>query len=141
MNLRLVSLMGVKFDREVYEVMVPTPDGIIAIFPDHEALISLLVPGVLSVRYDKTDPDEKLEHFAVSGGVVEIGANKVKVLADEADHGDEIVESEAKAALERALKDKSEAKDQVELDRAHELIDRHAVRLKVAELRRHHRRI
>jgi F-type H+-transporting ATPase subunit epsilon len=32
------------------------------------------------------------------------------------------------------------AKSQIELDEAHQLVDRHAVRLKVAELRRHRRR-
>ena len=33
-----------------------------------------------------------------------------------------------------------EATDQVELEKAHQLVDRHMVRLKVANLRRRHRR-
>ena len=55
------------------------------------------------VRYDKGDADNKLEYFAVSGGVIDIDQNRVRVLVDEADNGDEIVEAESKAALEKAL--------------------------------------
>ena len=64
----------------------------------------------------------------------------MRVLVDEADHGNDIVEAERKAALERALKLRDNAKTQVELEEAHALVDRHEVRLKVASLRRHRRR-
>ena len=62
------------------------------------------------------------------------------MLVDEAEDGDDIIEAESQAALERALKMRAEAKDQVELDKAHQLVDRHRVQLKVAELRRRRRR-
>jgi hypothetical protein len=45
----------------------------------------------------------------------------------------------SKAALARAMELRDKAKDQVELDHALELVDRHSVRLKVAELHRRHR--
>jgi F-type H+-transporting ATPase subunit epsilon len=140
MNFKLVTLKGVKIDQEVYEVMLPTPEGRIAVFPDHEALVTLAVPGEVAVRRNKEDSDDKLEYFAVSGGVVEIASNKIRVLVDEADHGDDIIEAESRKALERAIEMKNNATNQVELDKAYELVDRHAVRLKVAELRRRHRR-
>lgn len=140
MNLQLITLLGPKVDQEAYEVMIPTADGEIGVFPGHEPLVSLAVPGAITVRYNKTDPDSKLDYFAISGGVVEIEQNLVRVLVDEADHGDDIVESESKAALERAMTMRDNAKDQVELEKAHQLVDRHAVRLKVAELRRRHHR-
>ena len=60
---------------------------------------------------------------------------------DEAEHGEDIVEAESKAALERALKMRDEATNQVELEKAHQLVDRHAVRLKVADLHRRKRRM
>ncbi len=140
MNLKLVTLLGVKMDREVYEVVIPTSEGEIAVFPGHEPLVALAVPGAISVRNNKGDSDDKLELFAISGGVVEISQNSVRVLVDEADHGDDIVESEAKLALDRAIAERNQASSQIELDQAHQLVDRHAVRLKVAELRRRHRR-
>lgn len=140
MNLELITLLGKKLDQEVYEVMIPAADGDIAVFPDHEPLVTIAVPGVIAVRYNKADPDAKLDYFAISGGVVEISQKKVRVLVDEADHGDDIVESESKAALERAIDMRENAKNQVELEQAHQLVDRHSVRLKVAGLRRRHHR-
>lgn len=140
MNFQLVTLLGVKVDQDVYEVILPTSDGEIAVFPGHEPLVSIAVPGAIAVRHRKGDGDAKLEYFAISGGVIEVSPVSLRVLVDEADSGDDIVEAESKLALERALKMKSEAKDQVELEKASALVDRHAVRLKVADLRRRHRR-
>lgn len=140
MNLELITLLGKKVDQEVYEVMVPTQDGEIAIFPGHEPLVSIAVPGAIAVRYKKGDSDNKLDFFAISGGVVEVSQHKVRILVDEADNGEDIIEAESKAALEHALKLRDNATDQIELEKAHQLVDRHMVRLKVADLRRRHHR-
>lgn len=140
MKLELVTLLGTKLDRDVYEVILPTADGEISVFPSHEPLVTIAVPGVIGVRYGRNDPDELLDYFAISGGVIEIGGDKVRILVDEAESGEDIVESESKAALERAVAMRESATDQVELEKAHQLVDRHAVRLKVAELRRRRRR-
>ncbi len=140
MKLELVTLAGIKVDADVYEVMLPTAAGPIAVFPGHEPLVSVAVPGAIAVRFKKGDPESELEYYAVSGGVIEVTQSLVRVLVDEADHGDDIVEAESRAALEKALKLKETAKDAVELEKATELIDRHQVRLNVAGLRRRHRR-
>ena len=140
MDFQLVTLFGVKLHQDVYELIVPTASGEISVFPGHEKLVTLAVPGVVAVREKKTDLDSQLEYFAISGGIVEITPKSVRVLVDEADHGDDIIEAESKAALDRAIALRDSTKDQVELDRAHELIDRQLVRLKVADLRRHRRR-
>lgn len=140
MKLELITLLGEKLNKDVYEVILPTADGEISVFPSHEPLVTIAVPGVIGVRYERTDLDEMLDYFAVSGGVVEISGSKVRVLVDEAENGEDIVESESKAALERAMAMRENATSQVELEKAHQLVDRHAVRLKVAELRRRRRR-
>ncbi len=139
MHLQLITLSGIKVDDEIYELMVPTADGEIAIFPGHEPLVTLAKTGALAVRYKKTDSDDALDYFAISGGVVEVKPESIRILVDEADFGDDIVEAESKEALARATKLRDEAKDQVELEEAHQLLDRHAVRLKVAELQRRRR--
>lgn len=139
MKLELITLQGVKLDKDVYEVMLPTADGEIAVFPDHEPLVSVAVPGAIVVRHNKDDGDDALEFYAVSGGVIEVSPDKVRVLVDEADLGDEIVEAESQAALQRAMEMRDNAKDQVELEKAHQLVDRHATRLKVADLQRRRR--
>src|ERR1035437_5624393 len=136
MNLQLITLLGVKIDEEVYELIIPTSTGEIAVFPGHEPLVTLAVPGAIAVRRKKGDPDRDLEYFAISGGVVEISGKSIRVLVDEADHGDDIIEAESKAALKRAIDMRDNAKDQLELEQAHQLVDRHMVRLKVADLHR-----
>ena len=139
MNLQLITLAGVKLDAPVYEVILPTTSGEIAVFPGHEPLISVARPGVVAVRHNKQDSDERMEYFAISGGVIEINPEMVRVLVDEADHGDDINEAESKAALDRAIALRDNAKNQIELDEAHALVDRHVVRLKVADLHRRRR--
>jgi F-type H+-transporting ATPase subunit epsilon len=139
MHLQLITLNGVRVDQEIYELMAPTLAGDIAVFPGHEPLVSLAVPGALAVRHKKGDADDDLEYFAISGGVIEINPKAIRVLVDEADHGDDILEAESRAALERAIKLRDEAKNQVDLDKAHQLIDRHQVRLRVADLHRRRR--
>jgi F-type H+-transporting ATPase subunit epsilon len=141
MDFELITLSGSKLNEQVYEVILPTADGEIAVFPGHEALVSVAVPGAISVRRDKNHSNDQLEYFAISGGIIEIGENRIRVLVDEAEHGDDIVEAESKAALERAMQLRDSATNQVELEKAYQLVDRHAVRLKVADLRRRqHRR-
>lgn len=140
MHLQLITLHGVSVDKEIYELVAPTTAGEIGVFPGHEPLVTMAAPGALAVRYEKGDSDDKLDYFAIGGGVIEITPTTIRVLVDEADTGEDIVEAESKAALARALKLRDEAKNQVELEQASQLIDRHTVRLRVAELHRRRRR-
>lgn len=133
---RLVSLSGLKFDDEAYEILLPTLDGQIGVLDQHMPLVSVVATGVISVRRQSKDPDDFMERFAVSGGVIEVSNNVLTVLVDDADHAEEINEAEAQKAIERAQKMKADAKDQVSLDKAQDLIDRQAVRLQVAGLKR-----
>ena len=138
MDLKLVTLGGVKLDEMVYSVTIPTIDGEISVLPSHEPLVTVARDGVITVRRTKETQEE--EFFAISGGVVKIDYSSVQILVDEADHGDDIIEAETQAALERAIKARDEAGDQVEREKAKQLIDRHMVRLKVADLHRRKRR-
>jgi F-type H+-transporting ATPase subunit epsilon len=140
MNFELVTLDGVKFKAEAYSVVLPTAAGQITVLPGHEPMLSQLVPGVITIRRNKSDADSHLEHYATYGGVVEIRPAGARVLVDEAAHGDEINEAEARKAHDAAVALRQSAKDQVELDRAQSLVDRHSVRLAVSELRRRHHR-
>lgn len=135
-HLQLISLSGTKFDDDVYEVLVPTADGQIGVLTGHMPLISVAKNGVISIRRDEHDIDEAMEHFAISGGVVDVVNNRLRILVDEADHAEQINREEAQAAYERALKLKAEAKDEISLEQAQELVDRTAVRLQVAGLKR-----
>lgn len=136
----LVTLNGTKLSEEVYEVRLPTPQGEIGVFTNHAPLVSVASPGVIIVKKSQNDPESKWEYYATNGGVIEIVEGIVRVLVDEADNASEINIQEVEKALERAKALKAEAKDQVSLDKAQQLVDRQAVRLQVAGLRRHRNR-
>jgi len=135
----LYTLNGVKYDGEAYEVTIPTLDGEIGVLPDHMPLVSVATHGAILVRHTSNERDDQRDVFAISGGTVQVENNELKILVDEADHADDINEQEVKEAFELAKKMKNEAKDQVSLQHAQSLIDRHAVRLQVAGLKRRKR--
>jgi len=138
-HFQLVALSGTKFDGDAYEVLLPTLDGEIGVLQDHMPLVSVATTGVVAVRKDSKDSDREREYFAISGGVIDVTDNILRVLVDEADNAADINQAEAEAAMERARAMKAEAKDQVSLEHAQQLVDRHAVRLHVADLHRRHR--
>lgn len=135
-RLQLITLSGKIFDDDVYEVLLPTMSGQIGVLSNHMPLISAATHGVISVRRKAGDPDSAMEHFATNGGVVDVADNTLKVIVDEADSANDISEAEAQAAYERAQKLKAEAKDEVSLEKAQQLVDRTSVRLQVAGLKR-----
>jgi F-type H+-transporting ATPase subunit epsilon len=139
-HFQLVSLSGTKFDDDVYEIILPTLEGEIGVLQDHMPLVSVATIGTIAVRRNARDTDAQREFFATNGGVIEVSDNTLRVLVDEADNADDLNEAEVQKALERAKKMKSEAKDQVSLEHAQSLVDRHEVRLQVAGLKRRHQR-
>jgi F-type H+-transporting ATPase subunit epsilon len=131
----LLTLTGTKFEGEAEQVSLVTTDGEIGILPHHEPLMAVAVAGPVTVK-----PAQGREQtFATYGGMLEIQDNRVRLLADEAEHADELVAKEVEAALAEARALKAAAKDKHELARAQELIDRQTVRLGVARLSRRHR--
>ncbi len=63
------------FAGEAISITVPTTDGQLTILPKHEALVSTLHPGKLTVR---TAAGE--QEFDVESGVLEVSNNQVTVL-------------------------------------------------------------
>lgn len=90
-------------ERLVYSDMVdivvaPGADGVLGILPHHAPLLTTLQFGELVVRKGGE------EHiFAIGGGVLEVRPDKVTVLADAAEHADEIDLARAEAARNRAV--------------------------------------
>ena len=138
-HFRLISLSGITFEDDVYEIVVPTTSGLIGVLENHMPLVSVASSGVVAVRRKESDRDSQLEYFAISGGVIEIGNNTLSLLVDEADIEKDRASAEAEQARILAKIMKDQAGDQVSLDKAQGLIDRQAVRLKVAGLRRKQR--
>lgn len=138
-HFQLVALSGKKFDDDVHEVVLPTLDGEIGVLQDHMPLVSVAKTGAIMVRRNAKDPDYAREFFATNGGVIEVSGNTLRVLVDEADNAEELNEAEIQKALERAKQMHAEAKDELSLEHAQQLVDRQAVRLQVAGLKRRHK--
>lgn len=137
---KLVSLSGIQFDDEVYEVTLPTLEGEIGVLSKHMPLVSVAKTGVIAIRREPKTSDTDRDFFAVNGGVIEVVDGELHVLVDEADHADDINEAEAEAAYDRAQQMKAEASDEVSLEKAQQSIDRQAVRLQVAGVKRRRQR-
>lgn len=99
LKLEIVTPEKKVFDDEVESVTVPTASGEAGIFPNHAPLVSALKPGILS--YSQKGGAEKM---AVTGGFVEVSANKVSVLADSAETFDEVDVDAARTEREAAEK-------------------------------------
>lgn len=78
---------------------VPTASGEVGILPSHAPLVSAIKPGVLT--YNIKGSTDKL---AISGGFLEVNANKVAILADSAETADEIDIEAARATRDEAEK-------------------------------------
>jgi F-type H+-transporting ATPase subunit epsilon len=138
MHFQLVSAKGVKFDGEAYEVIVPTKAGTVAIFLDHMPLISAASPGVVSIRKKEGDRDDAMEHFAVTGGALQVDGKAVRFLSDDVTSPDEVSEQAAEAALARAQELMAKAKDQVALHEATRLLHHSSAQLHIAKLKKRH---
>ncbi|HVQ44455.1 MAG TPA: ATP synthase F1 subunit epsilon [Candidatus Saccharimonadia bacterium] len=136
MKFELLTLSGAKFQGEAEEVQLTTTSGQMGVLPHHEPLVAQVVPGAVTVRTGKGAP----EVFATYGGLLEVTADHVRLLADEADHESELVAEEIEAALAEAKEMRDKAKDKTELANAQQMIDRSQVRLGVARMRRTHHR-
>jgi F-type H+-transporting ATPase subunit epsilon len=87
-------------EADVDSVTVPTASGEAGILTDHAPLVSALKPGILS--YTARGTSEKI---AITGGFVEVNANKVAVLADAAQTAGEIDVPAARAERDAAEKE------------------------------------
>lgn len=140
MQFQLITAGGVQFDEPVYEVLVPTKDGTVALFADHMPLISAGSPGVLSIRKKPADRDEAMEHFAVYGGIIQIDGKTARFVTDDITTPAEVSEQEARKALERAEELVATAPNREALREAKEVLEVHTARLHLARLKsRHHR--
>jgi F-type H+-transporting ATPase subunit epsilon len=137
-HFRLASVTGVKFDEDVYEIIVPTKAGAIAIYQGHMPLISAGAPGVISVRKNSSDHDDEREHFAVSGGVVEVDGKKANFLSDEVTASGEVSEAEAEAAVKHAEDLVAGAQTQHALHEARRTLARSSAQLHVARIKKRH---
>lgn len=80
-------------------VSLPGSEGRMGILPNHMPMLTTLDFGEVVVRIGGQE-----QYFAVGGGFAEVQPDKVIILADSAEHADEIDLERARQARERAEK-------------------------------------
>ncbi len=134
MRLEIVTAERLIYSEEVDVLVAPGEDGELAILPSHAPLLTGLRPG--EIRVVKGNEDS---YIAVSGGFLEVMANKVTILADTAEQADEIDEQRAEEALRRAEEQIAARPADMDLEQALASLRRSRARLNVAVKRRRRR--
>jgi len=127
LTVEIVSPERIVFSEEVDFVVVPGVEGYLGILPMHAPIVVALTIGVMKVII--AGKETKL---AISGGFMEVSDDKVAILADTAERGDEVNVIRAKAARERAEQRLANRTADIDAARAEMALRRALTRLKAA---------
>ena len=112
-KVELVSAERRVWSGEATIVLARTAEGDLGIMANHAPLLGVLVNGVVSIKV----VDGSVIAAAVHGGFLSVADNRISILAEVAELGNEIDIERAKAALARAEAE-MDAKDQLAAARA-----------------------
>jgi len=129
LRLRVVTPTKSVFDDDVDMVILQTIDGQIGVLHGHAPVSTVLGLGTL-----RAYNDEAVNHFAVFGGFCEINQHGATILADVAEHPDEIDAERARMAKERAERRIKEEKADMDELRLKNALRKALVRLELAEM-------
>lgn len=113
-----ITYQGVYKSIQTDKLNVPTSDGRRTILSNHMPIMIPVQIGVI-----ETNEDNKLAHYAISGGVLYFENNGAEIVADDVIDVNEINIDEAIAEKEKALEDLRRAKRPNEKTRAQLKID------------------
>jgi F-type H+-transporting ATPase subunit epsilon len=93
----IVTAEKMVYTDQVDEILAPGAEGELGILPHHTPLMTMLKPGELLLKKGKEEIS-----LAVTGGFIEVRPDHVIILADAAEHAEEIDAARAEAARKRA---------------------------------------
>ncbi len=131
LKLEIVTAESPVFSGEVDAVIAPGTMGQFTVLPHHAALMTMLEPGELCLRMGGQET-----YMAISGGFLEVLDEKVIVLADAAEHADDIDTARAEAAMKRAQESMKRPLSATESAAAEAALRRSLARLRVSERRK-----
>lgn len=136
MHLVIITPEKTVLDEEIDEILVPTNKGQMGVLPHHINIVTQLVPGEVIIK-----SKGKNKNIAVSGGFLEVNKGVLTLLADYAEHANEIDIEKAKEATKKAQDLLSHKREELS---EHEIIRIEAeLRLSLLQqhiAQRHHRR-
>lgn len=121
-------------EQEVDELIVPGIEGELGVLPLHAPLLTMIQPGVLRV----VKGGEEVA-MAITGGFIEVRDNRVTILADAAERGEEVDVVRAEEARRRAEQQLA-AREPADIALAEAALKQALVRLKASEIVRRRRR-
>jgi F-type H+-transporting ATPase subunit epsilon len=110
------------------EMQIPGKNGYLGILPGHAPLISELAVGQISYRNGS-----ETHYLCVAWGFAEVLPNKVTILAETAERGEDVDCARAQKAKERAEKRLTSGDPEVDVPRAQDALARASTRLEVAQ--------
>ncbi len=133
LHVEVVTAERELYNGEASEVSAPGSEGMLGILPRHAALLTTLNPGALTIRLNGAE-----EPIFVSGGFLEVSNNSVIVLADTAEHAEEIDQARAEEARRRTQERLEQAQNDAERADLQGALERAMARIRVAEVTRRH---
>jgi F-type H+-transporting ATPase subunit epsilon len=131
LQLEIVTPERRAFTDEVDMVIVPGIEGQLGILPHHTRLISALGTGELRIKQAGTE-----QIMLISGGFVEVRPDKVVIMADVAEHSDEIDEAKAVEARRAAEAELEQTNEPADLARVRAALQTALMRERIATRRR-----
>ncbi len=131
MHVEVVTAERQLYSGEADMVIAPGSEGELGILPRHAALLTSLKVGLMLIRLGGAE-----DPFFVSGGFLEVSNNSVIVLAETAEHAEEIDQARAEAARRRAQERLQQAQSDVERADLLGALERAVARLHIAEITR-----
>ncbi len=136
LHVEVVTAERKLYSGEATLVSAPGSEGRLGILPRHAAMLALLKEGELRIELNDAE-----EPIFVSGGFLEVSDNRVIVLADTAEHAEEIDEARAQEARRRAEENLVQATSNDERAQLQAALGRAIQRIHVSEIvRRSNRR-
>lgn len=131
-KLEIVTAERMIFSGDVSEIVAWGTEGQMGILPHHVPLMTMLRPGDLLIK-----KGEEEQYMAISGGFLEVGLDKVVILADACERAGEIDIERAEAARRQAEKTLKSSPSKTATAAAEIALRRSLVRLKVARKKPH----
>ncbi len=131
MHVEVVTAERKLYSGEADAIQAPGSEGQLGILPHHAAILTTLASGVFSIRLAGAE-----ETLFVSGGFLEVSNNHVTVLADAAEHADDIDQARAEEARRRAQERLAQTQSNTERAQLEAELQRAVSRLRVAEVAR-----
>lgn len=124
--IKVITPERVVFNEDIEMITVKALDGLLGILPGHAPLVTGLQTGIMKI---KQDGKEIL--VSISGGIMEVLPEEIKVVVGTAELPEEIDVERAQAAMRRAEERLNSNSRGVDEARARAALERAIARLKV----------